>query len=93
MTIPTKAGPDTVCVCGHWYEEHEPRRAISDLDGSVTFHYDQRMNCEGCDAGGTLFCTQFTFDPEANTPEAIADRGGDPEFWPQWVKDEIEVTA
>lgn len=43
---------DTVCHCGHWFEEHGP---------------------EGCECG----CERFTFDAKANTPGAIADRGGE----------------
>lgn len=76
-TIPTKAGPDTVCACGHWWEEH-----------------DNGGPCGGCDAAsaGTMDTAEdlaahvFEFWPEYNTPEAIADRGGDPDYWPEWVK-------
>lgn len=74
--IPTKAGRDTVCECGHWWEEHiEPR------DGNAPL-------CEGCVAGRLGGAEHgFVFDPTYNTPDEIADRGGDPERWPQWVKD------
>jgi hypothetical protein len=74
--IPTKAGRDTVCVCGHWWEEHnEPN------GGDVA-------SCEGCHAGRLGGVEHgFEFDPAGNTPDMIADRGGDPAAWPQWVKD------
>lgn len=49
-----QAYPDTVCVCGHWWEEH----------------------AGACGAPGCP-CQGFEFDPEGNSPEAIADRGGD----------------
>ena len=44
-----------------------------------------------CDVGeecGAPNCTclTFRFDSVASTPEAIADRGGDPEKWPEFVK-------
>lgn len=69
---PSEAGPETICVCNHWFEEHN-------ADG-----------CVGCDVGGQDFGVslhEFKFDPEGNTPDEIADRGGDPAVWPQWVKD------
>jgi|SRR5579864_3029842 len=60
-------GPDTTCICTHWFEEHAGR------------HF--ACSSPGCD------CPGFEYDDEGSTPEAIADRGGDPELWPQWVKD------
>jgi len=66
VSIPTKAGPDTVCRCNHWWEEH--------LDGCAA---------PGCE------CPGFVFDPAANTPDAVADRGGDPDYWPHWVKEAL----
>jgi hypothetical protein len=70
---PTTGGPDTVCACGHWWEEHD---AI-----------DDPAICEGCAAGGGDDIEHvFVFWPEGNTAEAIADRGGDPDKWPTWVK-------
>jgi hypothetical protein len=68
--IPTTAGPDTVCACGHWWEEH--------FDGMLVFADCAAPHC---------VCARFEFDPAANTPDEIADRGGDPDAWPQWVKD------
>ena len=65
---------DTICTCGHWYEEHN----------------DDLPSCAGCDASGgddDLDLHAFDYDAEGSTPEAIADRGGDPELWPQRVKD------
>lgn len=58
---------DTICVCCHWFEEHS-------IDGSGT-------PCDTCagnasDVHEEPCCTNFTFDPEQNTPESIADRGG-----------------
>lgn len=67
---------DTICICGHWFEEHH-----LEIDD---------MACAGCDAAGLDLDAiehEFVFDPEQSTPEAIADRGGDPELWPQRVKD------
>jgi hypothetical protein len=29
----------------------------------------------------------FEFHPPYNTPQEIADRGGDPAYWPEWVKE------
>jgi hypothetical protein len=86
MTIPTTAGPDTICVCGHWYEEH-----YLPSDGDPA-------GCEGCFAArfGDAAEHGFEFDPEENAPTAIANRGGDPTAWPQWVKDataHIDVLA
>ena len=80
MRIPTEAGPDTICICGHWWEEHT--------------HEIDDMACGGCDAAGLDLDAiehEFIFEPAENTPEAIADRGGDPEAWPQWVKDAIDA--
>lgn len=59
--IPTKAGRDTVCECGHWWEEHiEPR------DGNAPL-------CEGCVAGRLGGAEHgFVFDPTYNTPDEIA---------------------
>ena len=59
------SGPDTICACSHWFEEHESSGA--------------------CVAPGCS-CQGYVFDPEENTPEAIADRGGDPEVWPSWLR-------
>lgn len=78
MSAPTKAGPDTVCVCGHWWEEH-----YWPADG-------EPAGCAGCAAGHLGGAEHgFEFDPAENTPAAIADRGGDPDYWPQWVKDAL----
>lgn len=67
--IPTQAGPETICECSHWYEEHDEE------------------HCEGCEVGGHIDPDHtFVFDPEQSTPDAIADRGGDPDYWPAWVK-------
>jgi hypothetical protein len=65
---------DTICECGHWYDEH---------DGCY---------CAGCDVGGLCDPDHFFLaDPEASTPEAIADRGGDPDCWPEHVKRAVET--
>ncbi len=58
---------DTICVCGHWFEEH-----FLDSNGTP---------CEACTSNAVDFaeesrCSNFVFDPELNSPEAIADRGG-----------------
>lgn len=78
-TQPTEAGPDTICVCGHWYEEH-----YLPADG-------EPGGCEGCHASSRgsddAYEHGFEFDPESNTFEAIADRGGDPDKWPAWMKE------
>lgn len=65
---------DTVCQCGHWYEEHTTR-------GGACF----APTCEeiGC-------CSKFTYDPNQNTIQDIADRGGDPDKWPKWMKQAIK---
>ena len=56
---------DTICKCGHWFEEH-----------------DEEGECfaPGCE------CVAFKYSESESTPEAIADRGGDPELWPERVK-------
>ena len=54
---------DTICGCGHWFEEHE----------GACF-------APGCE------CAAFDYSESESTPEAIADRGGDPELWPERVK-------
>jgi hypothetical protein len=72
MSVPTKPGPDTICTCGHWWEEH------------------RKGECGGCQAGGILNPVHpFVLDPDETTAEAIADRGGDPDRWPKWVKDDL----
>jgi hypothetical protein len=61
---------DTICGCGHWYDEH--------VHGG---------RCEGCEASASrCACASFVADPVQSTPEAIAARGGDPELWPEHVK-------
>lgn len=63
---------DTICACGHWFEEHSDEA------------------CGGCDASGAeldVIEHVFEYDAEQSTPEAIANRGGDPDLWPQRVKD------
>lgn len=42
--------------------------------------------CDGCEPG-TLRAHLFRFSTENSAPEAVADRGGDPDAWPQHVKD------
>jgi predicted nucleic acid-binding Zn-ribbon protein len=64
---------DTICKCGHWYEEHDPGDA------------------ECCAPECT--CSTFAYSAEESTPEAIANRGGDPELWPQRVKDALGAQA
>lgn len=56
---------DTICECGHWYDEHSI--------GVV------------CEAPGCA-CPGFIADPEQSTAAQIADRGGDPYFWPEHAK-------
>lgn len=41
-----------------------------------------RAECQAPDCS----CDLFNVDREASTPEAIADRGGDPAYWPEHVK-------
>lgn len=81
MNPPTEAGPDTVCECGHWFEEH----AEGDMDEPWS-----KDICAGCDAAGhevDVIVHDFKFDPEQNTFDMIVDRGGSPEKWPAWVKE------
>ena len=72
--IPTKAGPDTVCACNHWYEEHQDWRGGKPV-GPV-------HNC----GAPSCPCPKFSFEPKANTIKAIAGRGGDPTKWPLWMR-------
>lgn len=72
---------DTICVCGHWYEEHGYD------DGRGEF-------CAGCSASGNVEPDHsFLADVDASTAEAIADRGGDPARWPQHVKAKFAGTS
>lgn len=36
-------------------------------------------------------CLKFEADPGQSTPDAIADRGGDPAYWPEHVKRAIPL--
>ena len=74
--------PDIICECGHWYKEH----GIDEIQVAI---------CAGCDAGGQEIEKiehHFTYSAEKSTPQAIADRGGDPKLWPQFVKDYFQNT-
>ena len=60
---------DTICACGHWFEEHDEK--------------DEKYACDSC-AGNEkdynesdVKCPSFVFDPEQNTHESIDDRGGE----------------
>lgn len=44
--------------------------------------HDEGGKCRAPDCA----CMEFNYGDGANTPEAIADRGGDPERWPEHVK-------
>lgn len=74
LPVPTKAGPDTICSCNHWFEEHQDW-SNGEPNGPAL----------GCGAPRCP-CPKFSFYPKANTIRAIADRGGDPECWPLWMK-------
>jgi hypothetical protein len=69
---------DQVCFCGHWYDEH----SRTDAEGPA--HCESCYQSEVPDNGDEH---DFAFDWKENTPEAIADRGGDPDLWPQHIKD------
>ncbi len=58
---------DTICACGHWFEEH-----------------DSKCNAPGCE------CLSFTYSTTESSPQAIADRGGDPDLWPERVKQALD---
>jgi hypothetical protein len=77
LPIPTKAGPDTICECYHWFEEHQ-RWEGSPVREPVGPARD--CGAPGCE------CPKFKFCPKANTIKEIADRGGDPDKWPMWMK-------
>lgn len=62
---------DTICECGHWYDEHDCEMGADPVIDAW---------CGAC------ACESFRFSESASTPEAIADRGGDPEQWPEHVK-------
>lgn len=79
-TIPTEAGPDTICECIHWYEEHQDWLTVADDADPEPFG-----PALGCGAPGCV-CTAFVFSAIWTTPENIADRGGDPDKWPEWMK-------
>ena len=60
---------DTICVCGHWFEEH--RNGVCDGCGSLW----EDTNVPLSDA--EWFCKGFAYSDEWNTPENIANRGGE----------------
>jgi hypothetical protein len=47
--------------------------------------YEEHNHGDVCEAPD-CHCGGFSFDSEGSTPEAIADRGGDPDLWPEHVK-------
>jgi len=49
--------------------------------------YEEHETGGGACGAPRCGCPAFNYDREASTPEAIADRGGDPQQWPQRVKD------
>ena len=55
-------------------------------------HWYEEHGHTGCMAPDCS-CEGFTYSAELSEPEAIADRGGDPELWPQRVKDALGVAA
>lgn len=60
--------------------EHVP---IQDTVCECNHWYEEHENACGvpeCD------CPSFLADPELSTAASIADRGGDPEAWPEHVK-------
>lgn len=67
---------DTVCGCGHWYDEHGPSGMYR---GAEIARY---LACRAPGCG----CVSYVADPERSTADAVADRGGEPEHWPPHVK-------
>ena len=62
--------------------------ANADIFGAIcvcNHWYEEHDVGEECGAPNCT-CLTFRFDSVASTPEAIADRGGDPEKWPEFVK-------
>jgi hypothetical protein len=56
---------------------------IQDTVCECNHWYDEhRHACEAPDCE----CPGFVADPAGSTPAAIAERGGDPERWPEHVK-------
>lgn len=70
------AGQEGICVCGHWQGEHTT------------------SGCAGCEVNPELdtgaCCSSYKADPVMSHPVEIADRGGGPNKWPQYVKDYFE---
>lgn len=61
----TSAVENTVCICGHWYEEHTDQ--------------PEGMICAGCDAAGfdeETIVHAFQHDPE-ETPRRLAESADD----------------
>lgn len=73
---------DTICTCSHWYDEH-------DRGGACDSCHSNAENARENGYEAVEPCLRFTFDPAQSTPEAIADRGGDPALWPEHVKKAI----
>lgn len=96
-TIPLE---DQVCKCGHWYDEHTRPDARSATQFAPycegCWQVITPQGAFGTDvdlkaAIGVGHEHEFIFSEENSTPEAIADRGGDPDQWPQHVKDHFST--
>ena len=61
---------DTVCVCDHWYEEHDDQGCFAPTAADIA----PTLNAQGYHE---CPCEAFMFDPAANTSGAIAERGGE----------------
>ena len=80
MRTPAPApGPDTLCECDHWFEEHEDEGRGPCYACSVSANDDPEFEP----------CRAYAFCSEYNTISEVADRGGYPESWPAWMKAQI----
>jgi hypothetical protein len=58
---------------------------IQDTICECNHWYEEHSYGTACEAPGCS-CVGFLADPDASTAAAIADRGGDPDLWPEHVK-------
>jgi hypothetical protein len=87
---------DAICKCGHWTEEHDGGGSYIVNGAPFT---PSGVGCSGCEASGIYDDKgnvwpemlpvehAFVLDDEQSSPEMIAERGGEPDLWPQYVKD------
>lgn len=64
---------DTICTCGHWYEEHNNICVRELVAGGENILGTGSSDCMAPNCS----CKAFAYSAKDNTPQAIADRGGE----------------